>query len=74
MYNHVRHFSQTPYPRLQEKIFAAVKHIKTEQDRSPTIQELALQTGASNEWVLEAMEYNLNSSQFQYVPKPFSVH
>lgn len=73
MFNNLRRFSQTPYPRLQMEIFTAVKQVRIEQDRSPTVQELSLQIGAPIERILEAMEYNLNENH-QSSPKHFSVH
>lgn len=63
MYNRIRHYSRTPYPKLRFKVLAAVEHVKAEQHRSPTINELSLVTGASVEWILESMEFNVASNQ-----------
>jgi hypothetical protein len=63
MYNRIRHYSHTPYPKLRVKVLIAVEHVKAEQHRSPTINELSLVTGASSEWILESMEFNVNSNR-----------
>jgi hypothetical protein len=74
MYNRIRHYSHTPYPKLRVKVLAAVEHVKAEQHRSPTINELSLDTGASPEWILEAMEFNVHSHTLTNGYRECSLH
>ncbi|WP_408006674.1 hypothetical protein ACJROX_18460 [Pseudalkalibacillus sp. A8] len=57
MYNRIRHYSCTPYPAVQSKVFDSYEHLRFLHQRSPTIYELSIPVGKSVERIIDAMEF-----------------